>query len=340
MKVNGNKSGGTGIKILIIIITIIDLLFLYYVKYDNQHIPFSYFRINYIGNIFNLVISILIITGLMFSTFKGGKSGVYALLTLSILMSCFLLAAWIFSKSHLPLPSITILNQQIDKVFISSLFFIFQFIQFIILIAVWTNLFNKNAIYLVRSIVDSVILTIILLVLTFIFVNFNKNSDKKLLQSSGTNVGIVLGAAVWTNEPSPSLAARVEKAVALYRQKKIQKIQLTGGNAPGELSEAEIAYKYIQTKDIDTNDVWIEKNTTSTTEQIHFIKSVLKTKKDITNLIVISDSYHLARVKQIADFYNLRILVASSDLDFTFENKLYYKVRESAAILIFWFFAI
>ena len=137
-----------------------------------------------------------------------------------------------------------------------------------------------------------------------------------------------------------SLKSRVDKAFELYNDKNIQKIQLTGGNAPGELSEAEIAYDYIITKNIDTSDIWIEKNTTSTTEQIQFIKSRLSTKPGINDIVVISDSYHLPRVKEIADFYLLDIKVASSDLDLRFDSKLYNKVRESAAILIFWFFAI
>jgi uncharacterized SAM-binding protein YcdF (DUF218 family) len=159
-------------------------------------------------------------------------------------------------------------------------------------------------------------------------------------QKEGLNVGVVLGAAVWTNEPSPSLKSRVEKAFSLYKEGEIQKIQLTGGHAPGELSESEMAYKYLKSKNIDTNDVWIEKNTTSTAEQIQFIKSKLSAKPTIDNIIVISDSYHLPRVHEIADFFHLNLQVAASNLDLKFENKIYYKLRESAATVIFWFFAI
>lgn len=78
----------------------------------------------------------------------------------------------------------------------------------------------------------------------------------------------------------------------------------------------------------------------STAEQIQFIKSRLSTKPQVNNIVVISDSYHLPRVKQIADFFHLNLKVAASNLDLKFENKIYYKIRESAAILIFWLFAI
>jgi uncharacterized SAM-binding protein YcdF (DUF218 family) len=335
----GNRSSVQ--LIIITTIVVVDLLLLYYMKYDNQNLPLSFFRLAYIGNVFNAVCSLLIIAGLFIAFFVKGNMHLSSFALLSIIMTFFLVTAWIISKSHIHFPDTTILGQPINRIFISSLFFIFQFLQFVILIAVWIGLLNKQKALFFRSFIDALVLTLILLLFTFLYINFNQNYyEEKSKSNEGINVGVVLGAAVWTNEPSPSLAGRVDKAASLYKEKVIQKIQLTGGNAPGELSESEIAYRYIKTKNIDTNDVWIEKNTTSTTEQIHFINSNLKTRKNINKIIVISDSYHLARVRQIAAFYNLGIYVAASDLDLTFENNLYYKTRESAAILIFWFFAI
>jgi uncharacterized SAM-binding protein YcdF (DUF218 family) len=257
------------------------------------------------------------------------------------MMTIFLFIAWIISKSQIPLPDITILKQPLNKIFVSGLFFIYQFIQFILIIEIWLSFSGKLNFIFLRSVVNSVLLTLILLVFSFFYLNFNKAEKAEyFLSGNGMNVGVVLGAAVWTNEPSPSLKSRVDKAIRLYKNGSLQKIQLTGGNAPGELSEAEIAYDYLKTKNINTKDVWVEKNTTSTTEQIQFIKRRLGAKSNINDIIVISDAYHLPRVKEIADFYLLDIKVAPSDFDLRFENKLYNKVRESAAILIFWFFAI
>ncbi|HSD63038.1 MAG TPA: YdcF family protein [Ignavibacteriaceae bacterium] len=234
-----------------------------------------------------------------------------------------------------------ILNQPLNKIFVSGLFCIYQFIQFILTVEIWLSIFRKPGYIFIHSFFDSVVITLILLVFAFFYSGINKNYDiEEYAYKNGIDVGVVLGAAVWTNEPSPSLKSRVDKAFNLYKIGEIQKIQLTGGNAPGELSEAEMAFKYLKTKNIDTNDVWIEKNTTSTSEQIQFINFRLMVKPQIRSVIVISDSYHLPRVKQIADFYHLNLRVASSNLDLRFENKIYYKMRESAAILIFWFFAI
>ncbi len=340
------KSGKTVNKIwlsvFVIILTIFNLFLIYYIKYDNQHLPLNYFRIYYIGNVFNLIFSLVLITGLILYIFsrKSTLSPSF-IFSMAAFMTMFLFIAWIFSKSRVPLPEITILNQPLERIFVSGLFFIYQFIQFILICEVWLSLPGKSNLLFLRAFTDSVVITLVLLIFSFFYLNFNKAPSNELfLSGKGMNIGVVMGAAVWTNEPSPSLKYRVDKALELYRDGSIQKIQLTGGNAPGELSEAEIAYDYIRTKKIDSTNIWIEEHTTSTTEQIRFIKSSLSTKKNVNDIIVISDNYHLPRVKEIANFYLLDIQVTPSDLDLKFENKLYNKVRESAAILIFWFFAI
>jgi len=228
----------------------------------------------------------------------------------------------------------------LNKIFVGCLFFIYQFIQFILTLEVWLSLKGKNFIF-IRSVIDSIIITILLMAFASLYSGGRGlQYEEDNYYHNGTDVGVVLGAAVWTNQPSPSLKSRVDKAFVLYKIGEIQKIQLTGGNAPGELSESEIAYKYLKKQKIDTNDVWIETKTTSTAEQVQFINSKLSAKPGIRSIVVISDSYHLPRVEQIADFYQLNLKVAASNLDLRFENKIYYKVRESAAILIFWFFAI
>lgn len=337
-----NTKNKVWLTLFVITLTIFNLLFLIYVKYDNQNLPLSDFRLYYTGNLFNIAFAAILASGLIVYLFKGKTNlSPVSIFILAAGMTIFLFVAWIFSKSPISLPDVTILNQPLNRVFVSGLFFIYQFIQFILIVEVWLSLSQKSNLIFLRALVDSVLFTMILLVFAFFYLNFNKAPNREFfLSGNGNNVGVVLGAAVWTNEPSPSLKSRVDKAFRMYNDGSLQKIQLTGGNAPGELSEAEIAYDYLKKSKIDTSDIWIEKRTSSTTEQIQFIKNSLRTKPGVNDIIVISDSYHLPRVKEIADFYLLDIEVAPSDLDLRFENKLYNKARESAAILIFWFFAI
>jgi len=84
----------------------------------------------------------------------------------------------------------------------------------------------------------------------------------------------------------------------------------------------------------------LEQETTSSSEQIQFIMRKLVPDKDIKDIIIISDSYHLPRVLEISRFYNITIKVAASKLQLDFKSKLYNKIRESLALVVFWYFAL
>ena len=331
------------ITIVASLILVIDLFFLYFIKYKNQGLPYSDFNILYIGNVFNFIFTILTIFGLFVYTIKI-KSNYNKLFVISSVaaITILLLLAVLSTHVKLPLPNIYILEHPLSKIFIGVMFTFFQFVQFIFMIILWLNSFGSHSLINLRGIVNSIAILFLLLVFAFIFINTKKenigkyNSSQKL-----TNVAVVLGAAVWShNSPSPSLAARVDKAVELYNKGIVNKIQLTGSNAPGELSEAEVAYNYIKLKNINLSDVWMEGKTVSTSEQIEFIQEYILTKKNIGNIIIVSDAYHLARVEEICRFYNVNAQVSPSDLKLNFQNELYYKLKESIALIVFWFFAL
>jgi uncharacterized SAM-binding protein YcdF (DUF218 family) len=86
--------------------------------------------------------------------------------------------------------------------------------------------------------------------------------------------------------------------------------------------------------------VWRETNTTSTAEQVRFIRDQIFTKKNIGMVIIVSDSYHLTRVREMCKFYKIRTELAASDLKLNFQHNLYYKMKESIALLVFWLFAL
>jgi vancomycin permeability regulator SanA len=222
------------------------------------------------------------------------------------------------------------------------MFALFQFVQFVFMIVLWLNSFGSHSLIFLRSVVNSVALLFLLLFFAFIFINVKKENIIKIKTSQNyINVAVVLGAAVWShNSPSPSLAARVEKAVELYKKGIVNKIQLTGGNAPGELSEAEVAYNYIKLTNINLPDVWIEGKTVSTSERIEYIKEQILIKRNIGEIIIVSDAYHLVRVGEICRFYNIKTEVSPSNLRLNFQSELYYKLKESVALIVFWFFAL
>lgn len=328
---------------LIIVIVILDFLFMSFMKYQNQGMSISDYKLSATGNILNLLFIIVLVTGiLLYSKSDKVRYQPKLLIVFTLLMTFSLIITEVYSFNVLTLPKYYFFDHPLKDVIKAILLIIFQFMQFVFISVVWTSVYEKKDFLLLRAIVNSVI--IIVLLLTFAFLHIlDKNVDNinTLKDSKISYAGVVLGSAVWAdNKPSPSLAARTLKAAELYKEGVLQKIQLTGGNAPGELSEAEVADNYLKNLHVNSDDIWSEKKTSSTTEQIRFIKNELVTKKNIKNILIISDAYHLARIKEICNFYNVKAKVTASDLKSGFDSEMYHKIRESVALLIFWFFAI
>jgi len=327
----------------IIMVIILDLISLYFFKYKNQHLSISNFDLSNKGNLFNLIFSLILIVEIfLYLHYKKTKYQTGILLGFTLSMTLILILAQLFVVIKIPLPNYYILDHSLRDFIKVILFSSFQFVQFLFISYLGLSLLRTKELLFTRSIVNSIAISILLLIYAFINLYGSKVADLNEIKNKKNNyVGVVLGAAVWPkNMPSPSLASRTDKAYELLKKGIIKKIQLTGGHAPGEMSESEVAYKYLINKGIKPDDIWIEKRTASTNEQIRFIKSNLVENKNIRNIIVISDSYHLKRIQEICNFFNIQIKVVASDLSVGSENRIYHKTKESIALAVFWFFAL
>jgi uncharacterized SAM-binding protein YcdF (DUF218 family) len=126
----------------------------------------------------------------------------------------------------------------------------------------------------------------------------------------------------------------------LYDLSLIRRIQVTGGSAPGEFTEAKAAYNYLINMGVRSSDILFEESTTSTSEQIEYIKRVLIEEKKIKNLVIISDQFHLKRISEMCKFHKISADGIASGLSLQWDRWLFYKIRESIALLIFLLFAI
>jgi vancomycin permeability regulator SanA len=327
------------LSIVAIFIVVIQLLIIFFVKYKNQNLPLDNFRLGYIGNLLNLTFCILLILGLIVNIFL--KSGISnrAILSYLAIMTFFLSAGIINSFIKFPLPKIYLFEHQFRDVLTGFLFSAYQFVNFILLFVVWLNITGRKGLLFLNASLNAVIIIILFLIFAFVYVNQSKTVGK--LNNKQNKVAVVLGAAVWSNNiPSPMLASRAEKAYELYKQEYVNKIQVTGGNAPGELSEAEVALLYLKQRGVNINDIWLEEKTTNTAEQVRYVREELINKKRLSNIVFVSNAYHLTRVHEICSFYNINAGIEASSLNLSFDSNIYYKVRESIALLVFWFFAL
>lgn len=338
-KIKKNKISS---PLLIVIIILLNLVFLYFIKYKNQNFPISYFSLNSFGNFCNFLFSFILIAGILILNIK--KDLVFdtkKFLPIFVLNQLLLITIYVLNFISLPFNKILYFGQTGDKLLVGGIFMSYLFTYFVLIYLVWLSIFKIKNILLIRSLFNSSVSLFAIVLIVFVFIiareaGFNDQSISK----DKSNVGVVLGAAVWSgNKPSPSLAGRVDKALKLFDEKKISQIYLTGSNAPGELAESEVAFRYIKSKGIHSSEIFFEKETTSTNEQIQFIKKIL-TKSSNKKIIVISDGYHLVRVLEIARFHNIQILVSASALSQSFEKAMYNKIREALALTVFWLFAI
>ncbi len=340
--VNSKKDKKLFYYSLSIIILLADTFLLFYLKYKNQKFPLSEFSINYFGNVLNLFFIAILILGLSINYLKKTNNfnpSFYLRFVIAItiaLAACAIIIITSYTNSRgyfFGYPFSTVL-----KGFVFSLY---QFLQFVLIIIIWLNIFEIKNLVVIKALLYSVIISAALLLFTFFYLNQNIENFNAYRTNNKLVVGVVLGAAVWSNnKPSPSLSGRVDKAIELFQNKIIDKIQLTGSNAPGELSEAKAALIYLKNKLLSSDDIWLEENTTSTTEQISFINYLLFHHSNIGSIVIISDNYHLARVKEICSFYKIKASFAGSDLKLNIRNQIYYKFRESIALTIFWLFAL
>lgn len=338
------------VLIYIFLIAVVELIIIFLFKYNYNNLEFGNFSLAKTGNIIDLVFSILLILPLFIHITKTGTyqedKKFKSILVLSFIYLALLALAFMLNIMDLKYPQTYVLGYPLQKIVFAVLLISYKVIQLYVIILLWSLLFIKGITVYLSSALFLAIGIIAIIGCTYLYnLSFSKTSIREVKNTKyniGYNVGVVLGAAVWRyNKPSPLFKGRIEKAFQLFRNGNIKKIQVTGGNAPGEISEARAAYNYLVfNHGIDKNRILIEENTSTTTEQVKFIKNhLLRNKKD-EKIVIISDQFHLRRVLQICDFFNVNAIGISSDYNLNWRELFFYRLRDSIGLLLFWIFGI
>lgn len=330
---------------LVYFLALFDLFLIYGIKYYSQKLSLLEFRFFNLGNFIVFLIALLIIIGVTVIFIKNDVKDAKrkkSLLIFPCVVTAFLLIALIVSKIPMSFGGAYFLQQPLHKFIVAMMYFLYEIVQVMYLVYIWMMIMGRTEYLFLKSLVDSVIIFVGIIAFAFFFSiagMHGKNNVTGIPEPA--DVAVVFGSAVWSdNKPSPSLSKRVEKAVDLYKAGVVQKIQLTGGNAPGELAEAEVGYNLVKKYQVDMKNVMIEKKTASTIEQVQYIKKELVEKAQMQKIIVISDHFHLNRINEICNFHNIKPQLVSSELYFSWEKNIFYEIRESIGLIFFWLFAI
>ena len=110
---------------------------------------------------------------------------------------------------------------------------------------------------------------------------------------------VVMGAAQYDGVPSPDLTARLDQALALWRDRYATVVMVTGYKQPGdEFTEAQASARYLITAGVPGPDI-LEAGGSDSWENLSQAAPALRARGDGTVLIV-SDPFHEARSLSIA----------------------------------------
>jgi len=330
--------------ILVGLLALFYLFFLIFLKYHLNGLSIKAIRFDYIGNMLNGIFSMALIAAAIVIYFSKRQIEskrlllVNALLTLSL---AFLLAVYMLAKFNFLDTEQLVFNFPLKKVYMGAGYVIGFFFQLYAALYLWSWKAKSESLIELRSVIRSVFGILILMVFSLIFVWNVKAYSLEKIEKKTFEYGCIPGAAVYSKgKPSPIFEARIRKALQLYRNNTIKNIILTGSNAPGELTEAEAAKRYLINLGVSKKNIITENLSSTTTEQIEYLSSKFGSNSAKDSILIVSDGFHLSRITQIAKFYNVNSLGVSSDYSLSFEKTIFYRTRESIALLFFWFFSI
>lgn len=145
-----------------------------------------------------------------------------------------------------------------------------------------------------------------------------------------TDAAIVLGAAVWGDQPSPVLRERILHAIWLYENGYVSKIIFTGGKGDiHTMAESEAARKYAIEHHVNSDDILIETISTITEENLKYAYNIAN-QNGLKTFTIVSDPLHMKRSMVMAHHLGMEAYTSptSSSVYTSLKTKLPFFLRE------------
>ena len=147
---------------------------------------------------------------------------------------------------------------------------------------------------------------------------------------------IVLGAAEYRGKPSPVLEARLNHALFLYLQGLAPLILTTGGSGGDPVyTESEVGRTYLSRRGVPSESILVEPEGESTAHSTAAAAEMMR-RRGLNSCIVVSDGYHIYRVKKMLEFRGLQVYGSPrpSEMKAGWEQEWIY-FRQAAAYALF-----
>ncbi|TCP67290.1 YdcF family protein [Baia soyae] len=174
------------------------------------------------------------------------------------------------------------------------------------------------------------LILLLLLIIGYFYLKVSQYDDTPT-QSSHADAGVVLGAALWNGKPSPALVERLEMAVKLYDDKKVEYLIVSGGLEKEGVTEALAMKEYLVQKKVPQERILLEDQSSNTQQNLENTKKLLAGTQ-IDHIVIITHDYHMTRALQYAEQTGLKdSLIAPVHSEVLFLP--YHKTRESLALI-------
>lgn len=111
------------------------------------------------------------------------------------------------------------------------------------------------------------------------------------------DAALVLGAAVWGDDPSPVFAARLDHALDLYRQQRVRRVLVTGGTRDStQLAESIVGRRYLEARGVPAAAIAGETQSNTTWQNLVCIRPAV----GHASVLIVSDPLHLRRALRMA----------------------------------------
>jgi uncharacterized SAM-binding protein YcdF (DUF218 family) len=139
----------------------------------------------------------------------------------------------------------------------------------------------------------------------YVAVRIQQQSVREEAQPS--EVILVLGAAEYNGRPSPVLRARLDHALELYKRQLAPRILTTGG-AGGDpvFTEGGVGRSYLISRGVPPDAIIVETEADSTLESTAMASEIMR-RMGLHSVIVVSDGYHIYRVKRMLESRGLKV---------------------------------
>jgi uncharacterized SAM-binding protein YcdF (DUF218 family) len=141
--------------------------------------------------------------------------------------------------------------------------------------------------------------------IAYVSVRIERQSNRDEAQKA--DVILVLGAAEYRGRPSQVLRARLDHALELY-QRKLAPLLLTTGGAGGDpvFTEGGVGRSYLIGHGVPAEAIIVETEGETTVESTAMAGEIMR-RMGLRSVIVVSDGYHIYRVKRMLQFRGLSV---------------------------------